>query len=183
MADGFAEDYVRAGREELGADADSLAFRFAAVAIVASGSTRAAVATLRDTLSPTYSADSKLDWQRAGELNAAFLVDYDDVQEFADRIPDLTSLMKHRGFAFMMPHKTRSHVLVLSGRDAAAVSDVIKRLQPSKVVPGDGVSPATRRRAGHAEVRGDGHVTGAVDEMPQPVVVSAVAGGPWSAWG
>ena len=39
----------------------------------------------------------------------------------------------------MMSYKTRSHVLVLSGRDAAAVSDVIKQLEPSKAVPGDGV--------------------------------------------
>jgi len=139
MTDGFADDYVRAAREELGADADSMAFRFAAVAIVASDSTRVAVAALRDTLSPTYGTDSRLDWQRAGELSAAFLLDYGEVDEFADRIPDLTSLMRHRGFAFMMPHKTRSHVLVLTGRDAAAVSEVIKQLQPLTPMPGDGV--------------------------------------------
>jgi hypothetical protein len=32
--------------------------------------------------------------------------------------------------------------------------------------------PATRRRARDAEVRGDGHVPGAVDQMPKPVVVA-----------
>jgi hypothetical protein len=31
---------------------------------------------------------------------------------------------------------------------------------------------ATRRRARDAEVRGDGHVAGAVDQMPKPVVVA-----------
>ena len=139
MNDGFVDDYVRRAREVLGADADSLAFRFAAVAIVTSDSTRPAIAAFRETLNPTYGTDSRLDWQRAGELNAAFLLDYDEVVEFADRIPDLAGLMKHRGFAFMMPHKTRSHVLVLSGRDAAAVSDVIKQLQPAKPVPENGL--------------------------------------------
>jgi hypothetical protein len=32
--------------------------------------------------------------------------------------------------------------------------------------------PPTRRRARDAEVRGDGHVAGAVDEMSKPVVVA-----------
>ena len=66
MTDGFVDDYVRAAREVLGADVDSLAFRFAAVAIVASDSTRPAVTSFRDTLTPTYGADSVHDWQRAG---------------------------------------------------------------------------------------------------------------------
>jgi hypothetical protein len=139
IVDGFARDYVRAGRDELGADADSLAFRYAAVAIVSSEATRPAAALLRDTLSPTSGTDSTLDWKRAGELSAAFLLDYDEVRQFADRIPDLSGLMKHRGFAFMMPHMTRSHVLVLSGRDLAAVSDLIKQLQPTGPLPADGI--------------------------------------------
>ena len=37
------------------------------------------------------------------------------------------------------PDKTRSRVLVVSGRDATAVSDVIKQLQPSRPLPDDGV--------------------------------------------
>lgn len=139
MTDGFADDYLRAAREVLGADADSLAFRFSAVALVAGDSTRSAVASFRDRLAPTYGTDSRVNWQRVGELSAAFLLDYDEVREFADRIPDLTGLMRHRGFAFMMPHKTRSRVLVVSGRDATAVSDVIAQLQPSRPLPDDGV--------------------------------------------
>jgi hypothetical protein len=139
MTDGFVADYIRAAREVMGAEADSLAFRFSAVALVASDSTRSAAASFRDRLAPTYGTDSRVNWQRVGELSAAFLLDYDEVREFAGRIPDLTGLMRHRGFAFMMPHQTRSRVLVVSGRDATAVSDVIKQLQPSEPLPDDGV--------------------------------------------
>jgi hypothetical protein len=32
-------------------------------------------------VAPSYSSDSRVDWQRAGELNAAFLLDYDEVRE------------------------------------------------------------------------------------------------------
>ena len=139
MTGGFAGDYMRSARNVLGAEADSLSFRFSAVAIIASDATRAAVASFQETVAPTYSANTRAEWQRAGELSAAFLVDYGEVQEFASRIPDLEALMKHRGFAFLLPYQTRSRVLVLAGRDAAAVGDVIKRLEPAKALPQDGL--------------------------------------------
>jgi hypothetical protein len=47
--------------------------------------------------------------------------------------------MQHRGFAFMPPYRTRSYMLVLSGRDAEAIIDVIKRLDPRSAAPGEGV--------------------------------------------
>jgi hypothetical protein len=139
MTDGFVADYMRTARDELGMDADSLSFRFSAAAVIASDSTRSAVASFRKTVSPTYGTDSRMSWQRIGELSAAFLVTYDEIREFADRIGDVDALMKHRGFAFMLPHKTRSRILVLAGRDAAAVSDVINQLQPSKAIPDNGL--------------------------------------------
>ena len=37
--------------------------------------------------------------------------------------------------------------------------------------------PATRRRARDSEVRGDGHVPGALDEIPKPVVVALLRAG------
>jgi hypothetical protein len=139
MTDGFVADYMRTARDELRMDADSLSFRFSAAAVIASDSTRSAVASFRKTVSPTYGTDSRMSWQRIGELSAAFLVTYDEIREFADRIGDVDALMKHRGFAFMLPHKTRSRILVLAGRDAAAVSDVINQLQPSKAIPDNGL--------------------------------------------
>ena len=57
---------------------------------------------------------------RIEELNGVFLLTYDEAREFAGR-------------------NKRSHLLVLTGRDAAAVSEVIKRLQPSKPLPSNGV--------------------------------------------
>jgi hypothetical protein len=139
MADGFVDDYIRAARGELGEEADSLAFRFAAVAIVASDSMRPAVTAFREAVTPSYGADSRSSWERFGELSAALLLDYDEVRELADRIPDLASLVKRRGFAFLMPYKTRSSVLVIAGRDAAAAADVIEQLQPSGPLPEPGV--------------------------------------------
>lgn len=139
MTDGFAAGYLRAAREELGADADSLPFRFAATAIIASEATRPAVAVFREVVSPTYSTESRATWQRVGELNAAFLVSYGDIGEFADRIPDVKGLTQHRGFAFLLPHNTRGRILVLAGREAAAVTDVIRQLQKSKAIPDNGL--------------------------------------------
>jgi hypothetical protein len=139
MTDGFAADYLRAARDVLGADADSLSFRFSAAAILASDSTRSAVASFREAVAPTYSTESRATWRRVGELSAAFLVSYDDVREFAGDIPDLSGLMQRRGFAFMLPHNTRSRRLVVAGRDATAVADAVKQLQPPRAIPENGL--------------------------------------------
>ena len=37
--------------------------------------------------------------------------------------------------------------------------------------------PPTRRRARDAEIRGDGHVAGALDEIPQPMVIALLRAG------
>ena len=140
ITEGFVDDYVRDARAILGDDADSLGFTFSAVAVIASDALRPAAASFRQTIAPTAAADSRANWQRIEELNAAFLVTYDEVREFADRIPDLATLTTHRGFAFILPHNKKSHVLVLAGRDAAAVSEVIKQLQPAKPLPKNGVA-------------------------------------------
>ena len=139
MTDGFAADYLRGAREVLGADADSLAFRFSAAAIIASDSTRSAVASFREVVSPTYSTESRATWRRIGELSAAFLVNYEDVREFSDGIPDLNGLVTHRGFAFILPYKSRSRMLVVAGRDATAVAEVLKQLQPPRAIPENGL--------------------------------------------
>jgi hypothetical protein len=134
---GFVDDYVRAARAILGDDADSLGFRFSAVAVIASDALRPAAASFRGLIAPIGATDSRENWQRIEELNAAFLVTYEEAREFADRIPDFQMLTTHRGFAVLVPHNKKSHLLVLAGRDAAAVSDVVKQLQPSKPLPRD----------------------------------------------
>jgi hypothetical protein len=139
ITDGFVADYVRAARAILGEDADSLAFRFSAVAVMASETLRPAAASLRQAIGPTAATDSRENWQRIEELNAVFLLTYDEAREFAGRIPDFSTLTTRRGFAVVVPHNKKSHLLVLTGRDAAAVSEVIKQLQPSKPLTGDGV--------------------------------------------
>jgi hypothetical protein len=140
MTDGFVDEYVRAARAILGDDADSLGFTFSAMAVIAGETLRPAAASFRQTIGPMAATDSKANWERIDELNAAFLLTYDEVREFADRIPDLPALMTHRGFAVMIPHKKKSHVVVLAGRDAAAVSEVIKQLQPSKPLSREGAA-------------------------------------------
>jgi hypothetical protein len=132
LTEGFVDDYVRAARAILGDDAESLGFRFSAVAVIASDALRPAAASFRATIGPTGATDVRANWQRIEELNAAFLVTYDEAREFADRIPDFQTLITRRGFALMLPHNKKSHLLVLAGRDAAAVAEVVKRLQPSK---------------------------------------------------
>jgi hypothetical protein len=132
ITEGFVDDYVRGARAILGDDADSLGFRFSAVAVIASDALRPAAVSFRQAIAPTAATDSRENWQRIEELNAAFLLTYEEAREFADRIPDFPTLATHRGFAVIVPHNKKSHVLVLAGRDATAVSDVVKQLQPSK---------------------------------------------------
>ena len=132
ITDGFVDDYVRAARTILADDADSLGFRFSAMAVIASDALRPAAASFRAMIGPIGATDARANWQRIDELNAAFFLTYDEAREFAGRIPDFETLITHRGFAVMLPHNKKSHLLVLAGRDAAAVSEVIKRLQPSK---------------------------------------------------
>ena len=149
ITDGFVDDYVRAARAILGDDADSLGFRFSAMAVIASDALRPAAAAFRATIGPTGATDSRENWQRIEELNAAFLATYDEARElirlkpdstsFADRIPDFSTLTTHRGFAVIVPHNKKSHLLVLAGRDAAAVADVVRQLQPSKAPAREGV--------------------------------------------
>ena len=132
ITEGFVDDYIRAARAILGADADSLGFRFSATAVIASDALRPAAASFRAMIGPIGATDSRANWQRIDELNAAFFLTYDEAREFAGRIPDFPTLITHRAFAVMLPHNKKSHLLVLAGRDAAAVSEVIRRLQPSK---------------------------------------------------
>lgn len=139
ITEGFVDDYVRAARTILGDDADSLGFRFSAVALIASDALRPAAASFRGLIAPTGGTDSRENWQRIEELNAAFVLTFDEAREFAGRIPDFSTLTTRRGFAAVVPHNRKSHVLVLAGRDAAAVAEVIKQLQPSKPLPKDGV--------------------------------------------
>lgn len=132
ITDGFVDDYVRAARTILADDADSLGFRFSAMAVIASDALRPAAASFRAMIGPIGATDARANWQRIDELNAAFFLTYDEAREFAGRIPDFETLITHRGFAVMLPHNKKSHLLVLAGRDAAAVAEVVKQLQPSK---------------------------------------------------
>jgi len=136
---GFVDDYIRQARTILGDDADSLGFRFSATAFIASDPLRAAAASLRQLLAPTVTTDSRRNWERMDELNAAFLVTFDDIREFANRIPDLPALTKRRGFALLLRHSNKSYLLVVAGRDAAAASAVVEQLQPLHPVAKDGV--------------------------------------------
>jgi hypothetical protein len=43
--------------------------------------------------------------------------------------------------------------------------------------------PPTNGRARDAEIRGDGHVAGASDEVSLPVVIALLRNGEWSSWG
>jgi hypothetical protein len=139
ITEGFVDGYVRAARALLGEDADSLGFTFSAVAIIANDALRPAAASFRAAIGPTGTADSRANWQRIEELNAAFVLTHDEAGEFADRIPDFAALTRCRGFAVMLRHNRKSRVLVVSGRDAAAVSEVIEQLRPAMVLSGDAV--------------------------------------------
>ena len=139
ISDGFVSAYLRNGRDVLDRDAETLRFALSSCALIASDAMRPAVQEFRKALSPWFTVDTQAEWEAFGELNAVLFLRYDEVRQFSSRVPPLNSLATHRGFAFVTPYKTKSRVLMLAGRDPAAVADVVARLAGITSLPADGV--------------------------------------------
>jgi hypothetical protein len=139
ISDGFVSAYLRKGREVLGGDVDTLKFALSSSALLASDRMQSAAQQFRTAFSPRFSVSTHEEWQTFGELNAVLLVDYDEARQFASQVPLLDTLATHRGFAFLTGYKRKSRVLMLAGRDAAAVRDVVARVAAVAALPPDGV--------------------------------------------
>jgi hypothetical protein len=138
ISDGFVSAYLRNGREALNGDVDTLRFALSSSALIASDPMQSAVQQFRKAFRPWFTVSTQVEWQTFGELNAVLFLGYDEARKFTSQVPRLDSLRTHRGFAFVTGYKTKSRVLMLAGRDPAAVADVVARLATITAVPPDG---------------------------------------------
>lgn len=123
---GFVPSYIREVRLELGDDVNRPGFLLSAVALLPVEKTGDASSTFHAELQPinVVGGDS---WRRYSRLDVVFLITHADVVEaFATAFPDITSLTHTRGFAYRGSRGGQGSIIILSGVDAPAVSDVIK---------------------------------------------------------
>jgi len=125
---GFIPSYIREVRLELGDDVNRPGFLLSAVALLPAETTGDAASTFHAELQPinVVGADS---WRRYSHLDVVFLITHADVVgAFGSSFPDVASLTKTRGFAYRGSRTVPGSIIILSGVDAPAVSDVIKAL-------------------------------------------------------
>ena len=139
ISDGFVAAYLSHGREVLGRDVDTLQFALSSTALIASDRLQSAAQRFRKAFSPRFTVDTQLEWETFGELSGVLLLDYDEARQYAGLVPLLDTFTTHRGFAFVTGYKTKSRVLMLAGRDPAAVGDVVARLATMSGVPPNGL--------------------------------------------
>jgi hypothetical protein len=135
---GFAEQYLRAGAEELKQDVTNPKFILSSVALFSTEKTDKAKAVYLEALPPWASAGPE-DWKQFSELNAVFFHTYDELEHYVRQIPELGPLQRHRGFAYSTPHGKKGRALFLAGRDAEALIDVVKRLAAVPSLPAEGL--------------------------------------------
>jgi len=110
-----------------------------AVALLPAEKTGDASSTFHAELQPinVVGADS---WRRYSRLDVVFLITHADVVEaFASSFPDIALLTSTRGFAYRGSRTEQGSVIILSGVDAPAVSDVIKALARLPSLPETGL--------------------------------------------
>ena len=136
---GFVPRYIREVRLELGDDVNRPGFLLSAVALLPVANTGDASSTFHAELQPinVVGGDS---WKRYSQLDAVFLITHTDVvQAFGSSFPDVASLTNTRGFAYRGRRAGQGSVIILSGVDAAAVSDVIRALARLPALPAAGL--------------------------------------------
>ena len=136
---GFVPSYIREVRLELGDDVKRPGFLWSAVALVPAEKTGDASSTFYAELQPinVVGADS---WRRYSRLDVVFLITHADVvSAFASSFPDIASLTNTRGFAYRGSRAGQATVIIVSGVDGAAVSDVIKAIARLPSLPETGL--------------------------------------------
>ena len=136
---GFVPRYIREVRLELGDDVNRPGFLLSAVALLPAEKTGDASSTFHAELQPitVVGADA---WRRYSRLDVVFLITHADVVgAFGSSFPDVASLTNTRGFAYRGSRTGQGSVIILSGVDAPAVSDVIKALARLPSLPETGV--------------------------------------------
>jgi len=139
ITQGVVEAYLAAGRASLGDRASSPAFTLASAALIGNDAHQPAITKFRRAFNVWFTVGTVDEWRKFEELSGVFFVTYPDLPPDLPTIPDLDQASRHRAFAFTARHHSKSRVIVLAGRDAAAVAELVDRLAPVTSWPNDGV--------------------------------------------
>jgi len=131
LFDGFAAQYIVAGRKALGTDADRLQFRFSSAAVLGAPElTR----VFFEQVPLRFFVTSEEEWKLFAGLPAVRVLTYEEAAPFAGEIGGLEDKMRYRGFAYIRRQK-----LFLIGRDHSAVSELARRVAEWKEPAGEGL--------------------------------------------
>ena len=136
LFNGFAEQYISAGRKALGQEADGLQFQFSYTAILGDSELKAAFLEQMPLHFFVYSEEER---QRFPNLNVVRVLTFDEAARFASEIGGFEDKRGYRGFAYMRRSNQKPKELFLVGRDKAAMSDLAKRLAVWKEPAGEGL--------------------------------------------
>lgn len=136
LFDGFAGPYIAAGRKQLGADADTVRFRFSAAAVLGDDELKGA---FLEQIPVKFSTDSEEDAKRFPLLPAIRVLSYEQAAAFAGQIGKMPDASGQRAFACIRRTAPERETLFLVGRDAAAIGDLAKKLAASKEPAAEGI--------------------------------------------
>lgn len=140
LFDGFVAPYMKAGTGALKVKANEPQFLLAQVGLLLPADGNAIRTAWLQAMFPHASATFQ-DEREASlfpDLNIVRFVRYGDVPIPGVSIPDLTSLLTHRAFAYALPRGLRATTYVLAGRDTEAIMDAIRKLATLTTLPSKG---------------------------------------------
>jgi hypothetical protein len=129
LFEGFSGAYLAAGRKQLGADADSVAFRFSAAAVLGDGALKDA---FYQQIPMRFTADSEEEAKPFARLPYIRVLTDSEARAFAGQMGTMPEASKQPGFAWIARGPGDRETLFVVGRDAAAVGEVARKLAASK---------------------------------------------------
>ena len=140
LFDGFVARYIAGGTVALKEKAREPQFLLAQVGMLLPADGDAIRAAWLEAMFPQGSATFKTEREADTfpDLNIVRFVRYDEVPIPGVSIPDLQSLVTHRGFVYALPRGPRATTYVMAGRDTAAILDAIRKLATLTALPSKG---------------------------------------------
>jgi len=135
---GFTQPYIRAANVELGPDITNPKFFLTSAAILPTDRGTKAYEIFLEEVQPVSFIRSD-QWKLFPNLNLVFMVAYDELAGFSGLSSDIASHTNRRGFAFMDSRDGKAIVCVIAGRDAGAITDVVKAFVKLPSVPPSGL--------------------------------------------
>jgi len=131
---GFAGPYITAGRKHLGADVDTIRFRFSSAVVLGDDEL---VNAFGKEISLKFWASTEANLKRFPRVPAIRVLSYQQAAAFAGKIGEVPEA-GHRAFAVIRRIDQRD-ALFLVGRDAAAIGELTRQLAARKEPSAEGI--------------------------------------------